>query len=160
MTWLYLMKNKHKVFGIFQSFHNIIKTQFFAKLQIFWFDNGGEYCNNEFQEYFQAYGLYHETTCSQEPKQNEVAKWKKKTYPRNSSSPFNYRLCTLTLLDKCICYYYLLAKLNVISSFELGNSTISPCSSCTITLYLNDSAINIWMCCLCSPSWKPTNKTW
>ena len=73
MTWLYLMKNKSEVFGIFCSFHNMIKTQFSAKLQILRSDNGGEYDNNEFLEYFQEHGFYHETTCSQTPQQNGVA---------------------------------------------------------------------------------------
>ncbi|KAK2989502.1 hypothetical protein RJ640_019601 [Escallonia rubra] len=43
MTWLYLMKNKNDVLGIFQSFHSMIKTQFSAKVQIRRSDNGGEY---------------------------------------------------------------------------------------------------------------------
>ncbi|XP_059659238.1 uncharacterized protein LOC132306059 [Cornus florida] len=76
MTWLYVMKNKNEVFGIFRSFHNMIKTQFSAKLQILRSDNGGEYDNNELREYFQAHGLCHETTCSQTPQQNGVAERK------------------------------------------------------------------------------------
>ncbi|KAK2967022.1 hypothetical protein RJ640_003378 [Escallonia rubra] len=40
-------------------------TQFSAKVHILRSDNGGEYVSNEFQEYFNAHGLYHETTCSQ-----------------------------------------------------------------------------------------------
>lgn len=70
------MKNKHDVFGIFQSFHSMIKTQFSAKLQILRSDNGGEYVNNEFQEYFRTHGLHHETTCSQTPQQNGIAERK------------------------------------------------------------------------------------
>lgn len=41
MTWLYLLKHKDEVFTIFQSFHDIIDTQYSAKLQILRFDNGG-----------------------------------------------------------------------------------------------------------------------
>lgn len=52
----------------------MIKTQFSTKLQILQFDNGGEYDNNELREYFQTYGLYHKTTCSQTSQQNSVAK--------------------------------------------------------------------------------------
>ncbi|KAF5478513.1 hypothetical protein F2P56_005065 [Juglans regia] len=76
MTWLYVMKNKNEVFGIFRSFQNMIKTQFSAKLQILRSDNGSEYDNNELREYFQAHGLHHETTCSQTPQQNGVAERK------------------------------------------------------------------------------------
>lgn len=76
MTWLYVMKNKNEVFGIFRSFHNMIKTPYSAKLQIILSDNGGEYDNNELRENFQAHGLHHETTCSQTPQQNGVAERK------------------------------------------------------------------------------------
>jgi hypothetical protein len=54
----------------------MIKTQFSTKLQILCSDNGGEYDNKELQEYFQACGLYHETTCSQTPQQNGVVERK------------------------------------------------------------------------------------
>jgi len=63
MTWLYVMKNKHEVFDIFCSFHNIIQTQFSTKLQILRSDNGGEYDNKQFHRYFQEHGLHHETSC-------------------------------------------------------------------------------------------------
>ena len=32
MTWLYVLKNKHEVFETFQSFHNMVQTQFSTKL--------------------------------------------------------------------------------------------------------------------------------
>lgn len=76
MTWLYLMKIKNEVFGIFISFDNMIKTQFSTKLQILRSDNGGKCDNNELQEYFQAHDLYLETTCPQTLQQNGIAKWK------------------------------------------------------------------------------------
>ena len=78
MTWLYLMKNKHEVFGTFRSFHNMIKKQLCARLQIFRSDNGGEFDNHEFQEYFQGHGIYHETSCAQTPQKNGVAECKNK----------------------------------------------------------------------------------
>ncbi|KAJ7982145.1 Retrovirus-related Pol polyprotein from transposon TNT 1-94 [Quillaja saponaria] len=76
MTWLYLLKHKDKVFGVFRAFHAMIQNQFSAKLQILCSDNGGEYVNQEFQAYFQMYGLLHETSCPQTPQQNGVAERK------------------------------------------------------------------------------------
>ena len=67
MTWLYLMKHKHEVFNIFQSFHAMVKTQYSKTLKILHSDNGGEYVNHEFQQYFRTHGLQHETSCSQTP---------------------------------------------------------------------------------------------
>ena len=67
MTWLNVIKNKNGVFGIFHYFYNMIKTYFSTNLKILRYDNGKKYDNNEFREYFQTYGLYHETTYSQTP---------------------------------------------------------------------------------------------
>lgn len=67
MTWLYLLKHKHEVLRVFQSFHTMVQTQFSAKIQILRSDNGGEYVNHQFHEYFQSHGLIHETFCPQTP---------------------------------------------------------------------------------------------
>ena len=76
MTWLYLLKHKDDVYSVFQSFHTMIQTQFSAKIQILRSDNGGEYVNKKFQDYFAIHGLLHETSCAQTPQQNGVAERK------------------------------------------------------------------------------------
>jgi hypothetical protein len=76
MTWLYLLRHKTEVLSVFQSFHTMVQTQFSAKIQILRSDNGGEYINREFREYFQNHGLIHETTCPYTPQQNGVAERK------------------------------------------------------------------------------------
>ncbi|RVX14783.1 Retrovirus-related Pol polyprotein from transposon TNT 1-94 [Vitis vinifera] len=76
MTWLYLMKNKDKVFSIFCSFHEMVKTQYSATIHILRSDNGGEYMHRDFKNYFSRHGLIHETTCPQTPQQNEIAERK------------------------------------------------------------------------------------
>lgn len=40
------------MFGVFQAFHVMVQTQFSAKIQILYTDNGGEYVNKKFQAYF------------------------------------------------------------------------------------------------------------
>jgi Integrase core domain len=42
-TWLYLMKNKSKVFSKFQEFYTFVENQFDAKIKIFRSDNGTEF---------------------------------------------------------------------------------------------------------------------
>ena len=76
MTWLYLLKRKDEVFGVFQAFHAMVENQFSAKIRILRSDNGGEYMNRDFLEYFQRNGLLHESSCSQTPQQNRVAERK------------------------------------------------------------------------------------
>lgn len=49
MTWIYLLKYKEELFRVFQVFHKMFQTQFFAKLQVLRSDNGGEYVNSIIQ---------------------------------------------------------------------------------------------------------------
>ena len=64
---LYMLKHKDDVFSVFQSFHTMIQTQFSANIQILRFNNGGEYVNKKFQDYFATHGLLHENSCAQTP---------------------------------------------------------------------------------------------
>lgn len=70
MTWLYLLKLIDEVFIVFQSSHDMIQTQYFAKLQIFRFNNGEEYVNHQFRDYFHN---LQETSCPWTLQQNGVA---------------------------------------------------------------------------------------
>ena len=76
MTWLYQLKTKDEVFTIFQAFHAMVQTQFSSKIKILHSDNGSEFINQRFQSYFQQHDLLYETSCSQTPVQNGVAKRK------------------------------------------------------------------------------------
>lgn len=76
MTWLYLLKRKDEVFSAFQSFTMMVQTQYSAKIQVLRSDNGSEFFNHRFLEYFQLHGILHETSCPQAPQQNGVAKRK------------------------------------------------------------------------------------
>ncbi|KAL6335937.1 hypothetical protein AAG906_003562 [Vitis piasezkii] len=57
MTWLCLMKTKDEVNLLFQKFHKMIETRYNAK-------------------YLEGHGIIHQTTCSNTPQQNGVAKRK------------------------------------------------------------------------------------
>ena len=67
MTWLYIMKNKSEVFGVFCFFYEMVKTQFSTKIQILRTYNNGENSSNEFHKYFKVHGIIHETTYPQTP---------------------------------------------------------------------------------------------
>ncbi|KAL6320551.1 hypothetical protein AAG906_007630 [Vitis piasezkii] len=75
MTWLYLLKHKDEVLGVFKSFHAMVQTQFSLRFSSS-IDNGGEYVNHQFHEYFQQHGIIHETSCPQTPKQNGIVERK------------------------------------------------------------------------------------
>jgi len=75
MTWLYLLKHKDEVFSVFKSFHVMVNTQFSAKIQVLHSDNGGEYVNHQFRDYFNLHGILYETSCPQ-TQQNNIAERK------------------------------------------------------------------------------------
>lgn len=54
----------------------MIQTQYSKKIRILRSDNGGEFVNHQFHEYFKKHGLIHETTCPQTPQQNGIAERK------------------------------------------------------------------------------------
>jgi transposase InsO family protein len=75
-TWLYLMKNKSEVFSHFQEFYNFVENQFNAKIKIFRTDNGTEFVNQNFSNFFKQKGILHQTTCVYTPEQNGVSERK------------------------------------------------------------------------------------
>jgi hypothetical protein len=76
LSWVALLKSKDAVFSAFQAFQKMIQTQFNGHIKVFRSDNGGEFVNRDFQEYFQEHGIIHQTTCPQTPEQNGVAERK------------------------------------------------------------------------------------
>lgn len=52
MTWVYLLKNKSKVFDKFTIFYTMIQTQFQKNIQVFRSDNGGEFVNSDMNFFF------------------------------------------------------------------------------------------------------------
>ena len=47
MTWLYLLKERSKVSGVIELFHNEIKTQFSISSRVFRTDNTLKYMKND-----------------------------------------------------------------------------------------------------------------
>jgi hypothetical protein len=76
MTWLFLMKNRSKLFSIFQIFRNMIKTQFSQKIRILRSDNAKEYTSSSFASYLSDKGIIHQTSCAHTPQQNGAAERK------------------------------------------------------------------------------------
>jgi Integrase core domain/GAG-pre-integrase domain len=66
-TWLYLMKNKSEVFSHFQTFLNLVETQFNKKIKILRTDNGTEFINQNFSNYLKQKGILHQTFCVYTP---------------------------------------------------------------------------------------------
>ncbi|PRQ35370.1 putative RNA-directed DNA polymerase [Rosa chinensis] len=76
LSWVVLLKSKDSVFSAFTAFHKLVRTQYDAHVKVFRSDNGGEFVNHSFHEYFQDHGIIHQTSCSQTPEQNGVSERK------------------------------------------------------------------------------------
>ncbi|CAH9069280.1 unnamed protein product [Cuscuta europaea] len=75
-TWLYLMKERSELFGIFKSFCNEIKNQFDHTIRVLRSDNAKEYFSTNFNEYMATQGIIHQSTCPHTPQQNGIAERK------------------------------------------------------------------------------------
>ncbi|TQD71560.1 hypothetical protein C1H46_042906, partial [Malus baccata] len=76
VSWVYLLKNKSEVMSILPIFHQMIQTQFHAKIQVVRSDNGKEYLNYGLGTFFQQHGIIHQTSCPHTPQQNGIAERK------------------------------------------------------------------------------------
>ena len=75
-TWLYLLKHKSDVFPIFVQFKSMVKTQFFAKIQTFRSDGGGEFTSTAFKSFLANNGIVHQISCPYTPQQNSLVERK------------------------------------------------------------------------------------
>ncbi|KAI5352943.1 hypothetical protein L3X38_005835 [Prunus dulcis] len=76
MTWVSLLKTKGEVSSRFQQFYQMVEIQFHARIQVFRFDNGGEFLNHDLNQFFQDHGIIHQRSCPYTPQQNEVVERK------------------------------------------------------------------------------------
>ncbi|KOM56062.1 hypothetical protein LR48_Vigan10g195400 [Vigna angularis] len=76
VTWTYLMSNKSEVFQIFVKFFHLVQNQFGRNIKRIRSDNGTEYVNHEFLNFFSHNGIVHELTCVNTPQQNGIAERK------------------------------------------------------------------------------------
>lgn len=74
-SFVYFLKTKDQntVLNVFIEFKNLVENQSNLKIKRFRSDNGSEYCNRSFMEYFQRHGIVHETTVPYTPQQNGVS---------------------------------------------------------------------------------------
>lgn len=72
-TFVYFLKSKEEVFDKFKLFKNLVEKETDRKIKMIRSDNGGEYINNQFQEFLQQQGIRHQTTVPHCSPQNGVA---------------------------------------------------------------------------------------
>jgi transposase InsO family protein len=71
-----LLKNKSEVFSQFVDFCNFVENQFYTKIKTFRSDNGTEFINHNFLEFFKQKRILHQTSCVYTPEQNGISERK------------------------------------------------------------------------------------
>ncbi|GKA24272.1 ribonuclease H-like domain-containing protein [Tanacetum coccineum] len=75
-VWIYLIKTKDEVYGLFVNFINLIHNQFKCSIKNVRSDNDTEFMNNKMNELFSSLGIVHQTSCAYTPQQNGVVERK------------------------------------------------------------------------------------
>ncbi|KAL8031837.1 hypothetical protein ABFX02_13G054300 [Erythranthe guttata] len=70
------MKHTSEFFDIYKAFRAIVQTKHSIVIKCFRCDLGGEYTSNKFSELFASNETVHQTSCTDTPEQNGVAKRK------------------------------------------------------------------------------------
>lgn len=78
-TWVYFLKQKLEVFGVFKKFKAVVEKESGYKIKAMRSDRGGEFTSNEFQEFCEANGIRRPMTVPRSPQQNGVAERKNRT---------------------------------------------------------------------------------
>ena len=74
--WVYFLKHKYKIFGLFKVFKALVENQSGRRLKILISDNGGEYVKYEFIQYCKYVGVQMQHSIPYTPQQNGVAERK------------------------------------------------------------------------------------
>jgi transposase InsO family protein len=72
-TYVYFLKGKDEVFDKFMEYKNLVERQTGKRLKCVRSDNGREYVNKKFDEYFKEMGIAQQLTVAYTPQQNGVA---------------------------------------------------------------------------------------
>ena len=72
----FLMKNRAKLYSIFQKFYAEILTQFNISIRVLCSDNAREYFFAPFISFMSQHGILHQSFCAHTPQQNGVAERK------------------------------------------------------------------------------------
>ena len=74
--WVYFLKHKFEVFGLFKVFKAFVENQSERRLKILRSDNGGEYFKSDFIQYCKYLGIYIQHSIPYTPQQNGVVERK------------------------------------------------------------------------------------
>lgn len=86
MTWVYFMRERSEVFGIFKKFKNLVENQSGTRIKVIRSDRGKEYTSNQFNKFCEDEGVEHQLTVGYAPEQNGVSERKNRTIEEMAKS--------------------------------------------------------------------------
>ncbi|KAL5827881.1 hypothetical protein ACOSQ3_019732 [Xanthoceras sorbifolium] len=78
-TWVYFLKQKSEVFGVFKKFKAAVEKESGHKIKALRSNRGGEFTSKEFLEFCEVNRIRRPLTVSRLPQQNRVAERKNRT---------------------------------------------------------------------------------
>ncbi|KAE8969014.1 hypothetical protein PR001_g27622 [Phytophthora rubi] len=87
----YLIKAKSEVFARFKEYKALVEAQTGRRIRCVRSDNGGEYVNKQFGDYFAAHGIVHQTSTPYTPQQNGLAERMNRTLVEMARSMLYHR---------------------------------------------------------------------
>jgi hypothetical protein len=72
-TWVYCIRKKYDVFDTFKKWKALVENEIGNRLKCLRSENGGEYCNKEFDDYCSYHGIHREKIVSRTSKENSVS---------------------------------------------------------------------------------------
>ena len=72
MTWVYFMKERSEVFGIFKKFKNLVENQSERRIKVLRSDRGTEYTSKELNRFCEDEGVDRQLMVGYAPEQNGV----------------------------------------------------------------------------------------
>ena len=85
-SWVYLMKEKKEVFKFFNIWKAMVENQSEKRIKRFRTDRGGEYLSNEYKQFLEQQGIFHEVSMAGTPQQNGVAERLNRTLQEKARS--------------------------------------------------------------------------
>jgi len=73
--WVYFLKLKSDVFKEFQNFKALVENESGCHITSLRYDNGGEFCSKEFNNFCAKHGIKRQYTTPYTPQQNGVVEW-------------------------------------------------------------------------------------
>jgi hypothetical protein len=85
-TWVYCIRQKSDVFDTFKKWKALVENETGKSLKCLRSDNGGEYCNKEFDDYCSYHGICREKTVPRTPQENGVSERMNRTIMERARS--------------------------------------------------------------------------